>query len=191
MAVGLPLLRSERRQSWDYGRKAGVIQGRLEAADALGQEFGEWDRQAPLKSIALCQNHRVGFHRDERHQNGEGCPVSSIPIFMQWLVVMVAATAILLGLTPLIARAEKKAWRRLASWPCPQCGAPFGPQENVRFWTNREMLSRRGSFRLFTIREKTTTGPILRCSVCRKDFRLNDDGQRVDESEVAPERDNS
>jgi len=51
MGVGLPLVRSERRQSWDYGRKAGVVQGRFDATEAVGKEFGEWDRQAPYKVL--------------------------------------------------------------------------------------------------------------------------------------------
>ena len=49
--VLLPLLRFERRQSWEYGRKAGIIQGHFDAADALQQEFGVWDSKAPHKVL--------------------------------------------------------------------------------------------------------------------------------------------
>jgi hypothetical protein len=35
-----PVLKHERRLSWDYGRKAGIIQGHFDAADALQKEFG-------------------------------------------------------------------------------------------------------------------------------------------------------
>jgi hypothetical protein len=44
--IFLPILSSERRDSWEYGHKAGIIQGRLDAADALQKEFGTWDGKA-------------------------------------------------------------------------------------------------------------------------------------------------
>jgi hypothetical protein len=37
------LLRSERRYSWEGGRRSGIIQGHFDVADALQKEFGVHD----------------------------------------------------------------------------------------------------------------------------------------------------
>jgi hypothetical protein len=47
----LPLTISERRRSWQYGRKAGIIQGQFDAADALQKEFGVWDGKGPHRVL--------------------------------------------------------------------------------------------------------------------------------------------
>lgn len=47
----VPLLRSERRNKFDFGRKNGIVAGRFEAADALEKEFGRYDGHAPYKVL--------------------------------------------------------------------------------------------------------------------------------------------
>ena len=47
----VPLFLSERRDKFDYGRKHGMVAGRFEAADALGKEFGYYDRHSPYKVL--------------------------------------------------------------------------------------------------------------------------------------------
>jgi hypothetical protein len=50
-AVFVPLLLSERRDKFDFGRKNGIVAGRFEAADALEKEFGRYDCHAPYKVL--------------------------------------------------------------------------------------------------------------------------------------------
>ena len=47
----VPLLLSERRDKFEFGRKNGINAGRFEAADALEKEFGRYDGKTPYKVL--------------------------------------------------------------------------------------------------------------------------------------------
>jgi hypothetical protein len=49
--VFVPFLFSERRDKFEFGRKNGIVAGRLEAADALEKEFGRYDGHTPYKVL--------------------------------------------------------------------------------------------------------------------------------------------
>ncbi len=49
--VFVPLLLTERRDKFEFGRKNGIVAGRFEAADALQKEFGPYDGHAPYKVV--------------------------------------------------------------------------------------------------------------------------------------------
>ncbi|HWY74568.1 MAG TPA: hypothetical protein VN281_03070 [Verrucomicrobiae bacterium] len=49
--VFVPLLLSERRDKFEFGRKAGMVAGRFEAVDALEKEFGRYDGHTPYKVL--------------------------------------------------------------------------------------------------------------------------------------------
>jgi hypothetical protein len=47
----VPLFLSERRDKFNYGRENGMVAGRFRALDALGNEFGWYDRHSPYKVV--------------------------------------------------------------------------------------------------------------------------------------------
>ena len=102
-------------------------------------------------------------------------------IWLQWLLVVICATAILITLLPLIARAQKRtrqrAQKQYESWHCPKCGVAFGPQQQHAGWVCRTLYIRQGFLRLFGFREITTAGPVLLCTVCQQSFEMEADGR--------------
>ena len=49
--IFVPLLLSERRDKFEFGRNAGIVAGRFEATDALFKEFGLYDGHTPYKVL--------------------------------------------------------------------------------------------------------------------------------------------
>ena len=49
--VFVPVIRSERHDKFEFGRKNGIIAGRFEAADALEREFGHYDGHTAYKVL--------------------------------------------------------------------------------------------------------------------------------------------
>src|SRR5258708_18927128 len=94
-----------------------------------------------------------------------------MPIWLQVLCVV----GVVVLLTPLIAWADNgrmaRSQRRYESWICPQCGMIFGPQPS-RGWAVRRDPHVPGA---------AMGGPILRCSVCARDFAFDGDGRQVDD----------
>jgi cytochrome c-type biogenesis protein CcmH/NrfF len=112
--------------------------------------------------------------------------------WLQWFLVVICATAVLLAFCPLIARAEERARRRAQklyeSWRCPKCGVALGPQAQHSGWVCRTLYGRRGFCGLFTQYEVTTSGPVLRCPVCQQTFQMEADGQARRDNRTNDER---
>jgi hypothetical protein len=51
VVVFVPLLLSERRDKFEFGRKNGIVAGRFESVDALEKEFGRYDGHTPYKVL--------------------------------------------------------------------------------------------------------------------------------------------
>jgi hypothetical protein len=49
--IFIPLLISEQHNKFQFGIKNGIIAGKLEAVDALGNEFGFYDRHSDYKVL--------------------------------------------------------------------------------------------------------------------------------------------
>jgi hypothetical protein len=49
--VLVPVLLAERASKFNFGRHHGQIDGRREAAEALGREFGQYDGRSPYKVL--------------------------------------------------------------------------------------------------------------------------------------------
>ncbi|MEI6427947.1 MAG: hypothetical protein WCO45_06085 [Pseudanabaena sp. ELA607] len=49
--VLVPLLLTESRNKYEFGRNNGIISARVEVADALGKEFGQYDGHSPYKVL--------------------------------------------------------------------------------------------------------------------------------------------
>ena len=47
----VPVLLRERRDKFEFGRKNGMVAGRLDAAHALEKEFGRYDGHMPYKVL--------------------------------------------------------------------------------------------------------------------------------------------
>jgi hypothetical protein len=98
-----------------------------------------------------------------------------------WLVLSVLAVAFFILL--------ERRWlpRRYAKWKCPQCGRPFGVQP-MRTW----------SVKIYGPGPHGHHGPLLACSHCRCEFRLDSRGavsdragepiRRLPTADVAPSR---
>jgi len=51
MAIFIPLLRSERKDKFEFGRKNGINAGLFQAADSIQKELGCYDGHGPFKVL--------------------------------------------------------------------------------------------------------------------------------------------
>ena len=87
---------------------------------------------------------------------------------MAIVIVTVLGTAIVLCLSVL---AEKRLLKKARHWLCPECGEPFGVQEEYRTWGIRmDPFPEGWGFR-------PTSGILLECKRCQKDFQFTRDGR--------------
>jgi hypothetical protein len=80
-----------------------------------------------------------------------------------WIVLSIVAIAFFILLE------QRRLPRRYAKWKCPQCGRPFGLQP-IRIW----------SVKIYGPGPHGHHGPLLSCSHCRCDFRLDSRGRLSD-----------
>ena len=99
-----------------------------------------------------------------------------MPLWMQILAVVIGATILVVQM---LMRSERRGWRRVESWRCPECGSAFGAQQQRRFWSVRRDPHIAGL---------TTGGPILNCASCQREFAFDGDGRQVDDHREYVER---
>ena len=80
----------------------------------------------------------------------------AMPLWMQILAVVIGATILVVQM---LMRSERRGWRRVESWRCPECGSAFGAQAAATILVGTTRSAHRGL---------PTGGPILHCASCQR-----------------------